>query len=62
MSSSVFLRPTEYKDVFSVMAAGKEADLDAALEGRDGLAKFIREVTNRSDLEIGDLKWISDFR
>ena len=45
-----------------MMLSGKRAKLEPLMQGRDEIAKFIRDVTNRTDLEFGEVKWLSDFR
>lgn len=56
------LRPTERPDVFSLVGGGAEADIASALEGREGIIKFIEGVTNRRDFEFGELKYLSEWR
>lgn len=56
------IRPTEKPGVFGVNGGGKEADIDLAMQGRDGLIKYILGVTNRHDWEFGELKTLSEWR
>ncbi len=56
------LRPTERSAVFSVNSGGKEVDVDAVLQSRESLIKFIEDVTNHHDWEFGELKYLSDWK
>ncbi len=56
------LRSTERSAVFSVLGGGKEADVEAALQNRESLIKFIEDVTNHHDWEFGELKYFSDWK
>lgn len=62
MTASVWIRPTERPNVFFMFGGGKEADVEAALQGRDGLIRLIQNVTGRHDLEFGELKFLTDWK
>ena len=56
------LRPTKRQNVFALVGGGAEADVESALQGREGIIKFIEEATGRHDFEFGELKYLSEWR
>ena len=58
----VRLRPGERPNVFSLIGGGAEADISSALQGREGVIKFIEDVTGRHDFEFGEMKYLSEWR
>ena len=62
MCISIILRPTERPNVFSVIGGGEEADVESALQGREGLIKFVEDVTNHREWKFGELKFLSEWR
>ena len=58
----VFLRPTEYDKLFSLMVWGQDADYDALLANPDSVVDYIRKITNRQDLKFGPVQNLSEWR
>ncbi|EMD32551.1 hypothetical protein CERSUDRAFT_118603 [Gelatoporia subvermispora B] len=59
----VFIRPTEYKDdSFSMIASGNGLDVESIVADPDELVTFVRSTTDRDDIELGKIKWISWYR
>ncbi|KAJ3846283.1 FAD binding domain-containing protein [Lentinula lateritia] len=59
----VFLIPAEIdNNIFTMMITGKELDHAKTASGRDELVKTITLVTERNDIEFGDLIWMSHYR
>ncbi|KAJ4492013.1 FAD binding domain-containing protein [Lentinula edodes] len=59
----VFLIPAEVdNNIFTMMVTGKELDHAKTASGRDELVKTITFVTERNDIEFGDLIWMSHYR
>lgn len=56
------IRPTEYEGVFSITAAGLQADTTALASSREALLNFVYEVTKRQELKFGEIKWLTHFR
>ncbi|KAF7792720.1 hypothetical protein EIP86_003818 [Pleurotus ostreatoroseus] len=59
---TVRLRPTKRPNVFALVGGGAEADVESALQGREGIIKFIEEATGRQDFEFGELRYSSEWR
>ncbi|KAH9922279.1 FAD binding domain-containing protein [Amylocystis lapponica] len=57
----VRLRSTEDEGVFSLLAGG-HIDYARLVSDRDELIKFIRSTTDRNDIDIGNVKCISEYR
>ncbi|KAJ3902583.1 FAD binding domain-containing protein [Lentinula edodes] len=49
-------------NIFTMMVTGKELDHAKTASGRDELVKTITFVTERNDIEFGDLIWMSHYR
>ncbi|KAJ3933153.1 MAG: FAD binding domain-containing protein [Lentinula lateritia] len=59
----VTLIPTEVDDnIFTMIIAGNEIDHAKTVSGRDELVKTITSITDRNDIEFGDLVWMSRYR
>ncbi|KAF8827023.1 hypothetical protein HHX47_DHR5000984 [Lentinula edodes] len=59
----VTLIPTEVDDnIFTMIIAGNEIDHAKTVSGRDELVKTIGSITDRNDIEFGDLVWMSRYR
>ncbi|KIK67815.1 hypothetical protein GYMLUDRAFT_36594 [Collybiopsis luxurians FD-317 M1] len=59
----VTLMPTEADDnMFTFILAGKDLGREKIASGRDELVKAVHSITNRTDIEFGDLVWISRYR
>lgn len=55
--------PTEQEGIFSLIAEGANADMDAQLASkREALLDFIVEVMNWNELDLGQIIWQSEFR
>ncbi|KAJ3862909.1 FAD binding domain-containing protein [Lentinula novae-zelandiae] len=50
------------KNIFTMMITGKELDHAKTASRRDELVKTITFVTERNDIEFGDLIWMSHYR
>ncbi|KAI0691497.1 monooxygenase [Cytidiella melzeri] len=61
-SKAVWIRPTEHDGVFSVMAGGKDCDVDLLSTDRQALLDTIVEVTKRDNLEFGEMVWQTSWR
>ncbi|KAJ3518626.1 hypothetical protein NM688_g9412 [Phlebia brevispora] len=59
---NIYLRPTEYDGLFSCLIYAPPKDLKAISDDRDALFKFIKDVTNRHELEFGNITWMSEWR
>ncbi|OCH84203.1 monooxygenase [Obba rivulosa] len=55
------LRPPENDDYWTLLGAG-QIDHAKIVADRDELIAFVRAVTDRDDIEVGHVKWISEFR
>lgn len=58
----VIIRPTENENEFSFIIFGQQLDLDSLFASREVLIKFVKDFTNRPELEFGNMKWLSDWR
>ncbi|KAJ3847350.1 FAD binding domain-containing protein [Lentinula lateritia] len=57
------LIPTEVDDnIFTMIIAGNEIDHARTVSGHDELVKTITSITDRNDIEFGDLVWMSRYR
>ncbi|KAI0090682.1 FAD binding domain-containing protein [Irpex rosettiformis] len=61
-SKAVYIRPTEWPDVFSIMTGGSDVDCDLIHNDRQALIDLVVEVTKRDNLEFGDIIWQSVWR
>ncbi|KAJ4479299.1 FAD binding domain-containing protein [Lentinula aciculospora] len=62
-SKLVALIPTEVDDdIFTFMIGGTESDQAKTASGRDELVKTISFITDRTDIDFGELVWISRYR
>ncbi|PBK99860.1 hypothetical protein ARMGADRAFT_1074700 [Armillaria gallica] len=63
-TKSVSLRPFETKDDdrYNFIRMGRELDADKMASGREELIKTFYEISGRTDVEFGDLIWISNFQ
>lgn len=59
---SVHIRPTESESIFTIMIFGRDVDYPLLLKDHDALFSHIKKVTNRSELEFGEIKWITEWR
>ncbi|PSR72697.1 hypothetical protein PHLCEN_2v11392 [Hermanssonia centrifuga] len=57
----VDLRPTEYENVFALLTY-TPAGLDPLLQSHDALVTYLKETTNRTDIEFGKTTWLSEYR
>ncbi|PCH36607.1 hypothetical protein WOLCODRAFT_127398, partial [Wolfiporia cocos MD-104 SS10] len=57
----VMLRPTEDEDIFALWVGG-QIDYAKVASDREELIKAVRAGTDREDLQIGEVKWLSEFR
>ncbi|EMD32550.1 hypothetical protein CERSUDRAFT_118602 [Gelatoporia subvermispora B] len=59
----LFIRPTEYKDdSFSMIAAGNGLDVEKIVANPDEIGELVRSRTDRDDIELGKIKWVSSYR
>ncbi|KAJ3722577.1 FAD binding domain-containing protein [Lentinula raphanica] len=57
------LLPTEVDDgIFTFIVSGKELDHAKTASGRDESVKAISFISDRNDIEFGDLIWMSQYR
>lgn len=63
-TKSVSLRPFETKDddKYNFICMGRELDADKMASGREEFIKVFYETSGRTDVEFGDLIWISNFQ
>ncbi len=61
---SVTLRPFETKDddKYTFICMGRELDAAKMASGREEFIKVFYETSGRTDIEFGDLIWISNFQ
>ncbi|SJL13731.1 uncharacterized protein ARMOST_17179 [Armillaria ostoyae] len=61
---SVILRPFETRDddKYNFICMGRELDADKMASGREEFIKTFYEISGRTDVEFGDLIWISNFQ
>lgn len=45
-----------------MLVSGHEVDLNALFASREALIKFVKDVTNRPELEFGNMSWLSEWR
>ncbi|KAH9943980.1 monooxygenase [Amylocystis lapponica] len=57
----VMMRPTEHDGVFSLMAGG-HPNPATLVSDRAELVKFVRDTTDRDDLEISDIRSLFEYR
>lgn len=55
------LRPTEEDGIYALFLGGR-VDHARIVADREELVKAIRAGTDRADLEVGQVKWLSQFR
>ncbi|KAI0943907.1 hypothetical protein AcV7_001865 [Taiwanofungus camphoratus] len=55
------LRPTEHVGLFGLIGGGN-IDYEKVISSRDELIKFLREGTDRDDIQYGEVTWLSHFR
>ncbi|OCH86249.1 monooxygenase [Obba rivulosa] len=59
----LLIRPTEYNDdSFSLVGPADGLDIAKITEDPEELAAYIRANTGRDDIEVGKIKWISQYR
>lgn len=59
----IYARPTEYENEFSLVIAGHEVDFESLFAGREAaIIKFVKDWTNRPELEFGKMRWLSEWR
>ena len=58
----MYIRPTELEKEFSFLIFGQEVDFNPLLASREALIAFVKGLSNRSELEFGQLKWVSEWR
>ncbi|KAJ3741508.1 FAD binding domain-containing protein [Lentinula detonsa] len=59
----VTLMPTEVDEgIFTFVLSGRDMDHAKTASGRDELVKTISSITDRNDIEFGNLVWISQYR
>ncbi|OCH86094.1 hypothetical protein OBBRIDRAFT_814754 [Obba rivulosa] len=59
----LFIRPTEYNDdSFNMIGSANGLDITKIVEDPKELTAFVRASTDRDDIEIGKIKWISQYR
>ncbi|EMD32572.1 hypothetical protein CERSUDRAFT_126688 [Gelatoporia subvermispora B] len=58
-----WIRPTEGdNDIWTLLGGGSGLDHAKIVASRDELIKFVRETTDRDDIEIGDVRWSSEYK
>ncbi|KZT05390.1 monooxygenase [Laetiporus sulphureus 93-53] len=57
---SLSLRPTYEGDVFNIIAAG-HVDYAKLIDDREELVKFVHSVSNRDDIKVGKVIWLSAY-
>ncbi|KZT05380.1 monooxygenase [Laetiporus sulphureus 93-53] len=57
---SLALRPTYEGDIFNIFAAG-HADYAKLIDDREQLVKFVHSVSNRDDIKVGKVIWLSAY-
>ncbi|OCH86653.1 monooxygenase [Obba rivulosa] len=58
-----FIRPTEHNnDVWTMIGGGRNVNHSKIVAERDEFLRFVHETTDRDDIEIGDIHWISEYR
>lgn len=55
------MRPTEDDEIYNFIISGP-VDLDKIYEDYDTLIKAIKQMSDRDDLILGEIKWKSNFR
>lgn len=55
------LRPTDSYGVFALFSGGR-VDHKKIATNREELVKFIRDGTDRDDLVVGKVIWLSEYR
>ncbi|KAK0489305.1 FAD binding domain-containing protein [Armillaria novae-zelandiae] len=63
-TKSASLRPFETKDddKYNFICMGRELDADKMASGREEFIRTFYEISERTDVEFGDLIWISNFQ
>lgn len=56
------MRPTEIPDYYSCILGGKNVPFDELLANQDALKEFMYKTMDRRDLELGEIKWQTEFR
>lgn len=59
---SVFIRPTEDHEIFSIIVSSKVFDLEALAKSRDALTECVHKLTDRKDITIGEIRWVTNWR
>ncbi|KAK0202449.1 FAD binding domain-containing protein [Desarmillaria ectypa] len=63
-TKAVSLRPFETKDddKYTFICMGRDLDTDKMASGREEFIKAFYQISGRTDIEFGDLIWISNFQ
>ncbi|KAI0691494.1 FAD binding domain-containing protein [Cytidiella melzeri] len=59
---SLMLRPTEDKPTVSFMISAPIPELEQAMKSHGGFVELVHAMSNRKDIEIGEIKWQSLWR
>ncbi|EED83885.1 hypothetical monooxygenase [Postia placenta Mad-698-R] len=59
-SNMVILRPTEDDEIYTFIVAG-DVDVEKAYEDYDTLVQILTKLTDRQDLDFGEIKWKSNY-